>query len=114
MKKTVLSVILAAVMGTGAFAHSKQEQTVPADKSVVENVETIEIRFDSPMRVTAVSLTGPSGDVPVERATGLEPVTEFRATPPASMASGNYTVEWRGLAEDGHPMQGRFEFEITR
>jgi hypothetical protein len=26
---------------------------------------------------------------------------------------GSYTVELRGLAEDGHPMQGTFSFQVT-
>ncbi len=73
----------------------------------------IEIRFDDPMRVTAVSLTGPDGDVPIKRETGLEPVTVFRAAPSGPVSAGAHQVNWRGLAADGHPMQGSFHFTIA-
>lgn len=98
---------------TSVTGHSKAEQTTPAHNTTVETVEVIEIQFDDPMRVTAISLKGPDGDVAIERETGLEPVTEFRASPNGKMATGVYQVEWRGLAADGHPMQGSFSFTIT-
>ena len=104
--------ILFLLPGT-LFAHSKAEQTTPADNTTVEAVEVIEIRFDDPMRVTAISMTGPDGDVSITRETGLDPVTEFRALPTATMGSGRYQVDWRGLASDGHPMQGSFSFTVV-
>lgn len=109
------SIALAALilLPGNAFGHSKAEQTTPGNNETVQAVEVVEIRFDDPMRVTAVSLTGPGGDVEINRETGLEPVTEFRATPSATMGAGVYTVDWRGLAADGHPMQGSFTFTIA-
>jgi methionine-rich copper-binding protein CopC len=50
--------------------------------------------------------------MPMERGTGLEPSLEFHAEP-APLAPGSYTVEWRGLASDGHAMQGSFSFELV-
>ena len=32
--------------------------------------------------------------------------------PPADMPAGAYTVNWRGLSIDGHPMQGSFDFTV--
>ena len=96
-----------------AFSHSKAEQTTPANNAIVDMVELIEIRFDSPMRVTAISMTGPEGDVMISRETGLDPVTEFRASPVAPLGGGEYRIQWRGLAADGHPMQGSFNFTVA-
>jgi methionine-rich copper-binding protein CopC len=42
----------------------------------------------------------------------MQPVKAFDATPP-TLPKGTYQVEWRGLAEDGHPMLGTFSFEVT-
>ncbi len=111
LKSKVLSALL--LLPTVVFGHSKAEQTTPENNTTVALVETIEIRFDDPMRVTAISLTGPEGEVEIERETGLDPVTEFRASPAASMGSGVYQVDWRGLAADGHPMQGSFSFTLS-
>ena len=96
-----------------AGAHSKNEETTPADGATVPNVETIEMRFDMPMRVTTVTLSGEAGEVAVERETGMERVTAFRAAPVEALAPGTYAVEWRGLSADGHPMQGTFGFTVA-
>ena len=111
LKSMVHAVLL--LLPTTAFGHSKAEQTTPGNNTTVEIVEVIEIRFDDPMRVTTISLKGPDGEVEIKRETGLDPVTEFRASPTATVGSGIYRVDWRGLAADGHPMQGSFSFTVA-
>jgi copper resistance protein C len=113
MKVNIIAGLMVAMLATGASAHSKAEETTPANDATVKTVNAIEMRFDDPMRVTAISLTGPGGALDMERETGLDPVTEFRALPPADLPKGDYTVDWRGLSTDGHPMQGSFTFTVT-
>lgn len=113
MKQIIFAGLTLAMTATSALAHSKAEQTVPTDAAIVASVDAIEMRFDDPMRVTAVTLTGPDGDVEIERETGMDPVTLFRAMPPVDLPDGVYSVEWRGLSADGHPMQGRFGFTVV-
>ena len=113
MRQMTLALLALATTATGALAHSKAEQSTPADETTVATVEAIEMRFDDPMRVTAITLTGPDGDISIERETGMDAVTEFRALPPADLPDGAYTVDWRGMSSDGHPMQGTFSFEIA-
>ena len=75
--------------------------------------DVVSMSFDEPMRITMIGLTSEAGDTfELERSDAMEPVTEFRATPPP-LPKGLYTVEWRGLSSDGHPMQGRFSFEVA-
>ena len=104
---------LAPALAGAGTAHSRPETTVPAPGEVVAAApEVIAISFDKPMRVTYIELTG-AGDesFALERMDGMAPVTRFEATPPA-LPAGSYTVEWRGLSEDGHAMSGRFSFEV--
>lgn len=102
-----------ALSAAAGWAHSKKEKTIPADGAVLEAApETIGMTFDKPMRVTMLRLTDAEGaERAVTRSDGMAPVTAFEAAP-AALGPGAYTVEWRGLAEDGHPMEGRFSFEI--
>jgi methionine-rich copper-binding protein CopC len=109
----MLAAIALSAAGTAGWAHSKAETTIPADGTTVAEVEEILIRFDEPMRVTAIALMGPGGDLDIARETDLDPTTEFRAIPPAAMPAGAYQVEWRGLSADGHPMQGTFGFTVA-
>lgn len=104
---------LVGVASTAALAHSKSEVTTPDDGATVASVETIEIQFDAPMTVTAVSLEGDAGDVALERESGMEPVEVFRARPGGVLEAGDYRVKWRGLSADGHPMQGGFGFTVN-
>ncbi len=113
MKQIILALAATLVTATAALAHSKAEDTTPAAGATVETVEVIELRFDDPMRVTAIALVGPDGELAITRETGLDPVTEFRAMPNENMPAGAYTVDWRGLSSDGHPMQGSFSFTVT-
>ncbi|WP_370398897.1 copper resistance CopC family protein [Sulfitobacter sp. JB4-11] len=113
MKQIIFAGIVWALAAVGAAAHSKTEQTTPASGATVEAVEVIELRFDDPMRVTAISLSGPEGEVAIERETDLDPVTQFRALPSVDLPTGAYTVDWRGLSSDGHPMRGTFGFVVA-
>jgi methionine-rich copper-binding protein CopC len=96
------------------MAHSEKEGTTPVDGAqLTETPDMIHMVFDDPMRITMVRLLKADGtEIPMERDTGLEPSLEFHAEP-APLAPGSYTVEWRGLASDGHAMQGSFSFELA-
>lgn len=100
-------------LGGAANAHSRAETTVPASGAVVaEAPPVITISFDEPMRITLIELTDADGDAfALERTDGMRPVTRFEAAPP-DLPAGRYTVDWRGLSEDGHAMSGRFSFEV--
>lgn len=112
MKQTLTTAIALAFMASGAFAHAVAEKTTPANETIVDTVDVIEMRFDNPMRVISVTVAGPAGNVGIERKTGMDAVTEFRAVPSAHLTTGNYSVEWRALSPDGHPMQGSFSFDV--
>lgn len=109
----VAAVGLSFALAGAAAAHSRPEATVPANgEAVAEAPAVIAISFDEPMRVTRIELTSAGGDAfPLERTDGMAPVTRFEANPPP-LPAGRYTVTWRGLSADGHPMSGRFSFDV--
>lgn len=113
MRQTIFAAFLLAATPIIAWAHAKAEQTTPENEATVKTVEVIEIRFDDPIRVTAISMIGPDGEVDVERETGMDAVTEFRALPTAELPVGTYKIDWRGLSADGHPIEGSFGFAIA-
>ncbi len=112
IKQTIfgLAVVLAPTL---AAAHSNSEATTPADGSTVMEVSELSMRFDDPMRIISVTLTSADREVGIERETGMDPATEFRAMPLEELAPGSYSIEWRGMASDGHPMQGSFSFTVA-
>lgn len=103
-----------AVGSTAALAHATKETTTPADGAILKaKPEVIAMTFDQPMRLTLIRLTSSDGaEIDVTRSDGMVPVTEFEATP-GEMGPGAYTLKWRGLSSDGHPMNGSFSFRIA-
>jgi methionine-rich copper-binding protein CopC len=81
--------------------------------------------------VTRVRLVGPNGPValgPVQRADDTAARAAGIPRPPAgatrgddavavpirgAMPPGAYTVEWRTMAADGHPVSGRVPFRVA-
>jgi len=107
-------VILAIALAAGAaLAHSKKAVTLPADGALLQSSpKTISMAFNKLMRVTFIALSDETGDKHhLTRTDNMQPLTEFNAMP-ADLPVGHYTIEWRGLASDGHPMSGQFSFEI--
>ena len=114
MLRTLLLALPIAVLATGAAAHSDEEATVPANGATVAEVPMLHMRFDAPMRIVAATLTTMDGaEVAIERGTGMEPSAEFHAVPAAPLVPGPYRFDWRGMAADGHPMQGGFDFTVA-
>ena len=37
----------------------------------------------------------------------------FFVKPAAPLSAGHYTVSWRGIGDDGHPVTGDFAFSVT-
>ena len=111
---SIVAAMMLVVAGA-AFAHSEQEVTVPHDGAVLAAPpDVVSIAFDAPMRITVIRLKSEAGGTfELERSDDMQPVTDFRAIPPA-LPNGRYTVEWRGLSADGHAMKGRFSFEVAR
>jgi methionine-rich copper-binding protein CopC len=114
---TLAAALFTAALALGAApinAHSTKEATHPADGAVLTAApDRIAMTFDMPMRVTLITLTDQDGSGhALTRTDNMQPVTDFTAQPPA-LPAGQYTIEWRGLAGDGHAMQGAFGFEIT-
>lgn len=112
IKQTILGLAV-AIAPALASAHSKSEATTPADGATVTEVPERSMRFDDPMRIISVTLTSPDGDVDIERETDMDPTQEFRALPSEALAPGSYRFDWRGMASDGHPMQGSFSFTVV-
>ncbi|MEM6440130.1 MAG: copper resistance CopC family protein [Pseudomonadota bacterium] len=114
LRALAASVLLAAFFAAAqGAAHAVKTGSTPPDGAVLSRTPAeIGMDFDTPIRITMARLTGADGvEARLERSDGMRPTTRFRATP-VELAPGIWRLEWRGLAEDGHVMQGAFGFEI--
>jgi methionine-rich copper-binding protein CopC len=97
-----------------ASAHSKLERTDPADAAVLGTpVRMVTLTFNEMVRqrFTTVVVTGRGG---VSFSDGHAQVVDRdvrQAVYP--LRSGAYSVAWRTISADGHPVEGQFQFRVA-
>ncbi|WP_062527482.1 copper resistance CopC/CopD family protein [Demequina rhizosphaerae] len=109
-----LALAFALVDGRAAWAHTDLDHSDPADGTTVEQVvEEVVLTFTLPVTPLgeAVEITGPDGpvDAAVEQ---TDDGIVIVATPAEPLGDGSYTVAWTVAAEDGHPLDGEFGFDV--
>ncbi|MEX0385994.1 copper resistance CopC family protein [Spiribacter onubensis] len=108
-----LFITVAVAWGPVALAHSEQRATVPADGAQLKAPPpVIEIGFDGEMRIISVTLTSAAGEAyDIEPRSGRSATDTLTVDPP-ELPAGDYILEWRGLATDGHAMSGELKFSV--
>lgn len=119
IRRALLGVLAATMIGfigtPAATAHDSLIGTAPEEGQVIGTApETITITLSeaplesSGLELSRIQITGPDG-TPVEAV----PVTleeNVMSAPAAIDAPGVYSVAWRTVSSDGHPIEGVFEF----
>ena len=109
----LLGLLVAAGAATGAQAHARLVETVPADGATVGGLPgDVTLTFSDPLdptfvRVKATAPDGPQPD-PTVRVTG----STVRVTV-ADRGPGVYEVVYRVVSKDGHPVSGRVSFTVA-
>jgi methionine-rich copper-binding protein CopC len=115
---TLLGIALAAAVGIAtaapASAHDHLVSSDPGDDAALhEPPAAIKLVYSADVLATGarVAVTGPDGDVETgEPQVAGETVV---ATLPDGLAGGEYTVTWRVVSSDGHPIEGSFGFDVA-
>jgi len=95
------------------LAHAQKEGTYPEHESTLDgSPNRIAVWFDHDMRLTFFEVSGPDGPVALSQRPGRNPINRFETAPSSTLRPGEYTVRWRGLAEDGHTMFDEFYFSV--
>ena len=110
--KTTLLAGLMVTWATYAAAHSPLEATIPANEETMASVPAeIVLDFKGNVRLTRVVMTHASHEADLDLA-GFEGFISDYTIQMPSVGAGTYQIEWRGLGDDGHPMDGRFSFTV--
>jgi methionine-rich copper-binding protein CopC len=101
---------------TGASAHARLLNAVPADKAVVASPASIEAHFSENLepKFSGFDVTTASGaKVPMVQA-NVDPKDKktLVAALQAPLAPGAYKVSWRAVASDGHKVEGSYSFTV--
>lgn len=121
MRRALVALLLAAgtllALATPAMAHNVLISSDPAKGAkLAAGPEAVHLTFDQPIQpgdVNQVAVTGPGGtlwtDQPVE-VDSNEVSTPVRPLGP----KGEYTIGYRVVSADGHPVSGEVEFTLTK
>lgn len=104
--------------GNGAFAHDDVESVYPESGSTVEaGMIDLNIYFSQDVLTTdgtngfEVVVTDANGEkLPVGCINPMGPSLNARA---AIGSAGEYTVSWRSVSADGHPLEGNYKFNVS-
>ena len=113
MKRFFVTLVVSLLLSWSAFAHSPLQETSPNDGAKLEAMPTeVTFTFKRNMRLTKVTSTQNGSDTNTLDLNGQTSfATEFQI-PFSANSVGEYTIEWRGLGDDGHAQKGSFVFTV--
>ncbi|NJC72461.1 copper resistance protein CopC [Planosporangium thailandense] len=108
--------LVAAVLAVpqAAWAHSQLLSTTPtAGATVTAPISEVTLTFNEPVhqKFSVVVVNGPGGAS--YSAGHVQVIDSVVHQPVHPLRSGSYTVAWRVVSADGHPVEGRFGFTVA-
>ncbi|WP_242908206.1 copper resistance CopC family protein [Actinomadura terrae] len=103
---------LVTALGTApAAAHTTLKSATPAPNSTGAAPSKIVLTYADPVMVPQIVLTDGAGK---RHAAGKAEAVDNTVTVPVteSLPGGRYTVGWRVVATDGHPVTGTYRFTV--
>ncbi|GLY64132.1 copper resistance CopC family protein [Amycolatopsis taiwanensis] len=121
LRKILVTVALAALamlgLATPALAHDVLLSTDPVkDASMETGPAKITLTFNAPVQggdLNQIAVTGPNGTQWAEGSVSIDGNMVSAPVRPLGPA-GVYTVGYRILSADGHPVQGQYTFTLTK
>lgn len=111
-----MAITLMSMLATPATAHTETESTSPgAGETVAAGEQLVSISFTDSILDLANSseivIVDSSGKAVPTDCSGVEKKKFY--TNAFLAVEGEYRVTWRTVAEDGHPITGKFSFQVT-
>ncbi len=100
-------------LAPAASAHDELTSAVPAAGAVVRAPRQVVLRFAEDVLAVGsrVVVTGPTGTT-TDAAPRVDGTTLTQPLP-TDLPGGGYTVTWRAVSSDGHPVSGTFRFVVA-
>ncbi len=105
----MLGMVAAVMLATSAAAHTALVASTPSEGQTVTELDRVRLEFSGQLLDIGASLTvrGDSESADLVAEFAANNVVEADVPP---LASGDYILEWRVVAEDGHPIEGAIAF----
>ncbi|WP_327086193.1 copper resistance protein CopC [Nonomuraea sp. NBC_01738] len=117
MKKSpfaALTAILAALFVAGvaapAYAHDALKGSDPGKNATVKTVDEVTLEFTNSVRMPFVIVRGGDGEHQLGKPEVDGHVVKQRLK--SELADGKYTIAYRVVSSDGHPIEGEIPFTV--
>jgi methionine-rich copper-binding protein CopC len=106
------AVLALAVTAAPASAHTSLKDANPRAGSTIASPSRIVLTYEDPVSFPKVVLADAANK---QVAVGAARAVDNRVTAPvtAPLPNGTYTVGWRVVAADGHPVTGSYKFTVS-
>lgn len=101
-----------ALTAAPASAHTTLTSASPAKDATVTAPSEIVLTYADPVRLPRVVVMDASG---AQHQAGAARAVDNKVTQPVhgTLPNGKYTVGWRVVASDGHPVEGTYTFTVS-
>ncbi len=116
-QQTIIGMIFALVFAfpTTIFAHTQLEMSSPKEgETVTTELKDVSLQFNTNIeKLSSFKLIHESKqEVPLDQTT-IEGNTMTRhIMDGTAFENGKYTIEWRIVGKDGHPIEGKYDFTV--
>ena len=112
MHKMLLAGLI-AMWASVATAHSPLKSTTPANEAIIAQAPNeIRLDFGKDIRLTRLAVTHTDDKKMKLDLSGHDGFKKLYLVPFEGTGTGNYLIEWRGLGDDGHALNGTFSFTV--
>ena len=112
MKELLLAGLI-LVWASIATAHSPLKSTTPENEAIIAEAPTeIRLNFGKDIRLTRLTVTHANEKKDKLDLSEHHGFTKKYKIPFQAVGVGKYLIEWRGLGEDGHALNGTFSFTV--
>jgi copper resistance protein C len=112
-KIALLSILFFFIFGANVFAHSHLENSTPKDGEIVtETLPEITLTFETAIEPTSsfTLLNDKNASIPLS--TLSIDGNQLTANVEDNLINGGYTIHWKIIGEDGHPLEGDIPFTV--
>lgn len=103
------------MFSTSVSAHNVLEKSSPAEGEVIlEDIDRISLNFDTKIeKVVSIKIVDESGaEIAVNDILSTDNQTEGFIS--SALEDGNYTVVWKIIGADAHPIEGEYSFIMNK
>ncbi|MDP4164229.1 MAG: copper resistance protein CopC [Bacillota bacterium] len=113
-KIALLTSLLFIPIGTQAFAHSHLEDSSPKNGEVVtHSLNQIHLNFEENLEETSTFSVKSENGTAVHPSKIIVKDNHIVGTFDHILANGAYTIYWKNIGTDGHPLEGTIPFSVN-